>query len=135
MTPQQRYYQRNKALANARAKAWVKARPERRRAIKAKHDAKHPGRNRWYSLNARAKEFGHAPPALNRDEFCAWYQAQDLTKCQACDRVLKGKRLCVDHCHKTGRVRGILCMSCNTALGFIEGPARSRLDAYLEAAL
>ena len=39
--------------------------------------------------------------------------------CDICKRPASEfpKRLAVDHCHSTGKVRGLLCMFCNTALG------------------
>lgn len=39
------------------------------------------------------------------------------THCAACGSA-EG-RLCIDHCHKTGRLRGVLCSACNLALGII----------------
>jgi len=38
--------------------------------------------------------------------------------CAICEREnIKGKRLYVDHCHKTGKIRGLLCSECNKGLG------------------
>lgn len=37
-------------------------------------------------------------------------------KCAICKRA-GDTQFCVDHCHKTGIVRGILCRECNLALG------------------
>ena len=37
--------------------------------------------------------------------------------CAVCQCKPDGKDLAVDHCHTTGKVRGLLCSNCNTALG------------------
>lgn len=37
--------------------------------------------------------------------------------CAICKKPATTKRLAVDHCHKTGQVRGLLCSHCNQGLG------------------
>jgi protein-arginine kinase activator protein McsA len=39
--------------------------------------------------------------------------------CAICGKKCKtGQRLAVDHNHKTGKIRGLLCRNCNTGIGF-----------------
>ena len=38
-------------------------------------------------------------------------------KCAICGNLPNGKRLGIDHNHKTGEVRGLLCDDCNYGLG------------------
>ncbi|MEW2254386.1 endonuclease VII domain-containing protein [Streptomyces sp. NPDC047869] len=51
-----------------------------------------------------------------------------------CAICLDAPAMHVDHCHETGRVRGVLCFSCNAALGqFKDQPeAIRRAAAYVE---
>jgi hypothetical protein len=54
--------------------------------------------------------------------------------CAICrrDRPGKAKRmLAVDHCHRTGRVRGLLCMRCNTTLSAI-GDSVSGIQRFID---
>lgn len=39
-------------------------------------------------------------------------------KCALCEeQCLTERELAIDHCHKTGKIRGLLCNRCNMALG------------------
>ena len=57
--------------------------------------------------------------------------ASQMGLCVIC---LKAPAVHVDHCHSTGRVRGVLCFNCNSAIGtWGDDPdAARRVAAYLE---
>jgi DNA-directed RNA polymerase subunit RPC12/RpoP len=38
--------------------------------------------------------------------------------------------LCVDHCHETGKVRGVLCARCNSGIGFLRDSTLLAKRAY-----
>jgi len=72
---------------------------------------------------------------ITSDEYQRIYQYQG-GRCALCRRATgRTRRLAVDHCHATGRVRGLCCKYCNRLLGF----ARDSVDffrrcvAYLES--
>jgi hypothetical protein len=78
---------------------------------------------------------------ISADDYDRLFDEQD-GKCAICSRepvAWQGKwkgrlpRLVVDHDHDTGRVRGLLCGSCNRALGILGDNLAgiSRVAAYL----
>ena len=56
----------------------------------------------------------------------AWIRRTKLKQGNACAICMRtGVKLCVDHNHKTGKARALLCSPCNFILGFCEeDPAR-----------
>lgn len=81
------------------------------------------------------KDYSHARDVkknygLSPEEYRAMYEAQE-GRCAICETPAsetagKGKRLQVDHCHASGKVRGLLCDRCNRGLGsFKDDPVRS----------
>ena len=92
------YGQNNKKQRNARLRAWRRAHPE---AAKAK------------DLRARYK----SAYGLTLEQVDTLKSLRN-GRCWICGE--KPKRLFIDHCHKTNKVRGCLCPSCNTFLGRIE---------------
>lgn len=54
---------------------------------------------------------------LTVDEYESMLAGQN-NSCYICEEIApEGKRLCIDHCHETGKTRKIICNNCNIALG------------------
>lgn len=52
---------------------------------------------------------------MRQEDYLVLYEAVG-GKCQICG--VRYKVLAVDHCHNSGKVRGLLCKKCNSGLGF-----------------
>ena len=64
------------------------------------------------------------------------YRKQTQLRGNYCDICDKEKPpLHVDHCHKTGKIRGYLCGSCNRAIGLLQESSQNAYNAaiYLKA--
>lgn len=102
---------------------------------------------KWSANNQRSvratkmkKHFG-----ISIEQYEALYE-QAKGCCQICgvaipshldnDAKKLAAKVAIDHDHKTGRVRGLLCGSCNCSIGYmLDDPARLRAAAeYLERA-
>ena len=61
---------------------------------------------------------------------------QQKGRCAICDVAPNGVNLAVDHVHATGKIRGLLCSSCNNGLGRFRESASllRRALAYVEKA-
>jgi superfamily II DNA helicase RecQ len=94
---------------------------ETRRANYAKNLDVEKQKLRSYYRSNKEKSVGYSLKALyglTLDEYKKM-QVQQNHACKICkthESNLK-RRLFVDHCHETGKVRGLLCQYCNTMLG------------------
>lgn len=88
--------------------------------------------------NARAKHHLWSTYRLTLEDYQQLLNRCD-SKCQICNKEVQhiqaevsvSKKACVDHCHSTGKVRGILCHSCNKQLRFYEDH-KDAIKKYLE---
>jgi hypothetical protein len=107
--------------------------PNRLRVAAAEYRSANPGKYKeakraWYLKNKdadpKAQKERNRRSALKRaygitpEEWDAMFEAQGKA-CAACKRPEhRGKGWHTDHCHATGKVRGILCNHCNLLLGY-----------------
>jgi hypothetical protein len=98
-----KYPERVRELARARSKRWRdRMSPDRKRE-----------QNRRGNLGVALRTMG-----LTREQYDQMVVDQN-NQCAICSASPKGrfKHLSIDHCHNTGRVRGLLCATCNLVIG------------------
>jgi hypothetical protein len=103
-----------RTCSSAKARAWSKANPDKFR------------RNQRRSVLKR--QYGMTPEGFD-DMLAA--QGGRCAVCRTADPRGRHGSWHVDHCHETGRIRGLLCGRCNRAIGFF-GDDRSLLLAAAE---
>src|SRR5262245_26753311 len=124
------YYEANKEELTERLRRRRRDDPEYRDKLQARErKAKNPMTQRKHRLRCI---YG-----ISLEEYDTMLARQGGA-CAICKKKPDtGKSLCVDHCHVTGMVRGLLCHKCNSVLAF----GNDDLDilraaiAYLQAAL
>lgn len=82
-------------------------------------------RKRWMCANKRAQEsiIGVEPHGLTVAE------ARDFRRGKECSICGEVDNLCVDHCHTSGAIRGVLCRKCNSGLGMFDDDVERLLKA------
>ncbi len=98
---------------------------EHRKEYSAKYNAAHREEQRLAAVRYRTEHPGFKRQylyGLTPEEFAARVALQD-GRCAVCQEPMT--KMCVDHDHDTGLVRGILCSPCNSGLGmFRDDPER-----------
>jgi len=113
-----KYHAKNRLELNAKARASRAKDPERHREYMRQNRRKDPPRQAAYIRKSRYKrEFN----GLTVEEYNAMERVQG-SRCGICrtDKPGGRGRWHVDHCHRTGHVRMLLCTGCNTGLGFFK---------------
>jgi len=125
----QERYRANPDVAKARVKRWQQANAERVNEYH-RHRRLEPAVKRAERAGHLKRKYG-----ITIDQYEALLEAQG-GGCAICGRPPRSDiSLHVDHDHKTGRIRGILCFSCNNALAdFGEDHAvLAKAIAYLDS--
>lgn len=94
------------------------------RRQKIKDPLRHSIRARLIQLKATAKRNGHCPCSATVDDVISRW----TTVCECCGKDA-GFAIQLDHCHKTGKLRGFLCYKCNSLIGLAEDNAAVLVSA------
>lgn len=121
------YYLKNKARMLALNRSWDMANPEKRRQMRRNNYYKNIVTQRaWHQKNREKHNLSVRRGELMRKFGLTLERYEEMRVaqeglCAICRQPPSPKRkLCVDHCHDSGVVRGLLCILCNAGIGSLK---------------
>lgn len=131
------WYKNNKLKAAASNAAWTKANPDKVKTINNRWKKANPGEVKGIKLRKLYWPNLTWEDALK--EYSLIFVAQNglCASCKQPETFVSNKSgkvqdLSVDHCHKTGKIRGLLCNNCNRAEGMLTSQTARMLAEYME---
>ena len=106
-----KYYLKNKEKIRKYKKQYAIKYREKRNALERKDRKDNPEKNRKRWLKRRHN--------ITLEQYNFMFEQQGGV-CAICGLPETGRVLAVDHNHKTGKIRQLLCNRCNFALGIVE---------------
>ena len=113
----------NPIPARERAKSFAESNPEKVSGYQKSWKERNPEKRKLYTRNSRIRAYGIEP-----NEYYEMLEKQGQG-CAICKSGPTYRAMNIDHDHATGKVRGLLCDSCNMSLGHIER------EGFLEKAM
>lgn len=128
-TRQQRWYRANKERVFDAVRRFREKHPERVLEYAKKSYWKNKEK-RKRQVRASVLKTKYGISVAQFEQMLAKYEQG----CWICKRQVK---LCVDHCHSSGKTRGLLCGNCNSAIGMLRDSQDllERAKAYLRGEL
>lgn len=88
-----------------------------RSCCKRKHDDYYSRENAKVLAQKRIYSFRKKGVEINEDDFISLLVTQG-PYCAICGNFIEGRDLNLDHDHRSGKLRGLLCNRCNMGLGY-----------------
>ena len=143
------YYEANKEKIKAKRKAYYEANKEKTKAYYEATKEKRKAKSKAYNEANKEKRKAYNLAYTLKYKYNMTLEERDRmlkkqnNKCKICkitvhkNKTCKNNTACIDHCHTTNKIRGILCPFCNTGLGYFKDNTESLTNAltYLEEAV
>ena len=125
-----KWIENNRDKVNATQRRYTKRKPEK---IKELWES-------WYENNKERVKFNKIKRVygITKEQYEHMLEQQSgcCAICSVSAESQRDKTLVVDHCHSSGKIRGLLCHTCNTAIGLFKDNIDSlqRAILYLQRA-